>query len=102
MELFRARRAKKHGILLDEPVDGNDGCNGCDAACCRGFPNVELTPHEYAALERLGAARLEFLLNGRHYLIIENGCEFLIDGRCAIYDHRPSICRRFSCQELTL
>jgi uncharacterized protein len=100
MDLFRSRRAKKHGMLVDEPVDGNDHCLGCDAACCRGFPSVELTHQEYATLERLGAARLEFLLDGRHYLIIENGCEFLEDGRCSIYEQRPSICRRFTCREI--
>lgn len=100
MDLFRSRRVKKRGVLLDEHVDGNDNCSGCDAACCRGFPSVELTPQEYATLERFGAARLQFLLDGRHYLLIENGCEFLIDGRCGIYDHRPDICRRFTCCEL--
>src|SRR5512138_1242517 len=99
MDLFRRRKVKKRGTLLDEPVEGT-GCSGCDAACCRGFPSVALTPQEYATLERLGAARLEFLLNGNHYLIIENGCEFLIDSRCTIYDHRPEICRRFTCSEV--
>ena len=100
MDLFRSKRAKRHGILLDEPVDGNDSCIGCDAACCRGFPSVELTAAEYAALEKLGALRLEFLLDGRHYLMIENGCEFLDGSRCAIYDQRPNICRRFTCRDV--
>ena len=98
MELFGTRRAKKHGILLDESFDGNDNCSGCDAACCRGFPSVELTPQEYATLERLGAVRLEFLLDGHFFLVIENGCEFLVDNRCRIYEQRPAICRRFVCR----
>ena len=100
MDLFRSKRVKRHGVLLDTPVDGSDHCIGCDAACCRGFPSVELTPQEYANLERLGAARLHFLLDGNHYLLIENGCEFLSENRCTIYDQRPSICRRFTCREI--
>lgn len=98
MDLFRMKRVKKHGIILDSPVDNSEVCAGCGADCCRGFPSVKLTPEEYSALERLGAARLEFLLNGEHYLIIEHGCEFLTDNRCSIYDSRPDICRRFTCK----
>lgn len=98
MDLFRKKPLKKHGILLDTPMDGSEHCLGCDADCCRGFPSVELTPEEYGTLERLGASRLELLLNGHQYLIIENGCEFLIGNRCSIYHHRPSICQRFTCR----
>ncbi len=97
MDLFRKKRVKKHGRLLDKPLNGSEQCIGCGADCCRGFPSVKLTPNEYATLERLGAVRLEFLLSGHHYLIIENGCEFLMNNRCGIYDHRPEICRRFTC-----
>ncbi len=99
MDLFKERRVKKRGRLLDNPMDGTERCIGCDADCCRGFPSVELTPTEYATLERLGAVRLEYLLNGRYYLIIENGCEFLEGNRCRIYGDRPEICRRFTCTD---
>jgi len=99
MELFRRKRAKKHGLLLDDPLDGNELCFDCNAACCRGFPSVELTATEYAALEKLGAHRLEFLLNGHYYLVIENGCEFLVDNRCGIFAQRPAVCRRFTCRD---
>ena len=100
MNLFRMKRIKKHGIMLDKSSDGNEVCFDCDADCCRGFPSVKLTPAEYSALERLGATRLQFLLNGDHYLIIEHGCEFLKDNRCGIYNQRPSVCRHFSCSEI--
>jgi Fe-S-cluster containining protein len=102
MELFRFRRrgVKKHGILLDESFDGDEHCHDCDAACCRGFAAVELTAAEYSALEKLGAVRLEFLLNGRCYLLIENGCEFLAGSRCSIHEQRPAICRRFTCRDI--
>jgi Fe-S-cluster containining protein len=99
MTLFGRKREKRHGVLLAEGVDGGDRCRECDASCCRGFPSVELTPQEYGTLERLGAARLQYLLSGRYYLMIENGCEFLSGNRCAIYDQRPAICRRFTCRD---
>jgi len=99
MILFSTKREKRRGLLLDEGVDGGDRCRECDAACCRGFPTVELTPDEYVTLERLGAVRLEYLLSGRYYLIIENGCEFLSGNRCGIYAQRPAICRRFTCRD---
>jgi Fe-S-cluster containining protein len=99
MNLFRMKMIKKHGIILDRPVDGNEVCFDCDAACCRGFPSVKLTPEEYGTLERLGATRLQFLLNGEHYLIIEHGCEFLENNRCGIFNQRPEICRLFVCTD---
>ncbi len=100
MALWGRSRKKLRGILLEHPEDGNERCAACDASCCRGFPSVELTAEEYATLERLGAKRLEFALNGHYYLLIEHGCEFLIGNRCGIYKHRPTICRRFSCRDL--
>ena len=99
MELFGRKRVKKHGMLLDKFIDGDQLCRNCDAACCRGFPTVELTAREYDTLAKLGAARLMFLLDGHSYLVIENGCEFLIDNRCRIYEQRPAICRRFTCRD---
>lgn len=99
MNLFRMKRLKKHGLILDKPVEDSEQCIDCEADCCRGFPSVKLTPEEYGTLEKLGAARLQFLLNGEHYLIIEQGCEFLENNRCGIYAHRPSVCQRFTCSE---
>lgn len=100
MILFGRKQGKKHGLLLDRPFDGEQHCLNCGAACCRGFPAIELTPAEYTALQRLGAIRLELLLDGHSYLIIENGCEFLVNDRCGIYDQRPSVCRRFTCRDI--
>lgn len=99
MSFLRDSRKVLHGMLLEHPEDGAERCAVCDASCCRGFPSVELTAEEYAVLERLGAQRLEFTLDGRFYLVIEHGCEFLEGNRCGIYRQRPEICRRFVCRD---
>ncbi len=92
-------KTKKHGILLDGPVDDDGRCKDCNGACCRSFPSVDLSWAEYERLRDLGAIRLEFSLTGHCKLIIENGCEFLADGRCTIYPDRPDVCRRFFCRD---
>jgi len=87
------------GVLLDRPVDNDLRCRECDGFCCRSFPTVNLTWSEYETLKALGARRLSFSLNGHYKLIIENGCEFQVRGKCIIYRDRPDICRRFICQK---
>ncbi|MBJ6725566.1 YkgJ family cysteine cluster protein [Geomesophilobacter sediminis] len=93
------QKLKKHGLLLDHAIDDDGRCRECGGACCRSFPSVPLTFEEYQRLTVLGSGRLHFSLTGRHLLIIENGCEFLSDGHCSIYEHRPDVCRRFFCSD---
>lgn len=98
--LWKGRqKTKKHGALLDRPADDDGRCVECGGACCRAFTSVALSWAEYEELRALGASRLHFSLTGHHKLIIENGCEFLENGRCSIYPHRPDVCRRFICRE---
>ena len=97
--MFGKKPPIRHGRLLQEPANDNEKCRRCQADCCHGFPSVELTAEEYSSLSQLGARRLEFTLNGHFYLIIENGCEFLEENRCRIYNHRPIICQRFTCMD---
>lgn len=92
-------RKKLHGILLDTPRDGDERCRECGGVCCRSFAAVEITWDEYERLKALGASRLQLSLYGPHRLQIDYGCEFLAQGRCSIYEHRPDICRRFVCRE---
>ncbi|WP_136515110.1 YkgJ family cysteine cluster protein [Geomonas edaphica] len=98
MLFARHHKDKRHGLLLDHPLDDPSCCRECAALCCRSFPNIDLTWEEYLRLEELGATRLHFSLYGPHKLIIENGCEFLDGNRCGIYEARPAICRRFFCR----
>jgi len=96
---FFDRGKLRHGALLDYPLDDDRRCRDCGGDCCRSFPTVGLTWEEFVRLRELGASRLHFDLRGHHMLLIDNGCEFLRDGRCSIYADRPDICRRFFCRE---
>jgi hypothetical protein len=92
-------RKKLHGILLDIPQDGDERCRECGGICCCSFASVEITWEEYERLQSLGASRLQLSLYGPHRLVIDFGCEFLVRGRCRIYEKRPDVCRRFTCRD---
>ncbi|MBK5273845.1 MAG: YkgJ family cysteine cluster protein [Desulfuromonadales bacterium] len=92
-------RKKLHGILLDTPQDGTERCRECGGVCCSSFAAVEISWEEYELLRSLGASRLQLSLYGPHRLEIDYGCEFLVQGRCSIYEQRPAICRRFTCRD---
>jgi uncharacterized protein len=96
---FLRPEAKRHCLLFDHPVENDERCLGCEGECCRSFPAVEITWTEFERLKTLGSNRLYFSLTGRHKLIIENGCEFLLGGKCSIYSSRPDVCRRFICRD---
>lgn len=100
MPLTKRSRTKLRGVLLDQPLDGNERCQECGGACCRSFSDVALTWSEYKRLLELGAVRLQLSLTGPHRLVIDYNCEFLSAGRCSIYEDRPEICRRFSCENI--
>ena len=93
------RRKKLHGILLDTPRDGDERCGDCGGICCSSFASVEITWEEYERLHSLGSNRLQLSLYGPHRLMIDYDCEFLVQGRCSIYEKRPDICRRFTCRD---
>ncbi len=95
------QKTKLHGILLDHPEDGSERCITCGGACCSSFAAIEISWEEYEQLRALGACRLQISLYGAHRLEIDYGCEFLVQGRCSIYEQRPDICRRFTCAEIT-
>ncbi|HEX9079537.1 MAG TPA: YkgJ family cysteine cluster protein [Desulfuromonadaceae bacterium] len=96
------QKRKLHGLLLDHPQDGDDRCRKCGGACCRSFSDVELSWEEVERLRALGATQLRLSLIGPHRLMIDYNCEFLVDGRCSIYEDRPDVCRRFTCTDATL
>ena len=91
------QKTKLRGILLEHPHSGDERCQKCDGACCRSFTDVEISWEEFERLRDLGARRLQLSLRGPHRLVIDYNCEFLVAGRCSIYEARPDICRRFTC-----
>jgi len=93
------QKTKLRGILLEKPQDGDPRCAACGGACCRSFSDVELSWEEFERLHDLGARRLQLSLVGRHRLLIDYNCEFLVEGKCSIYEARPDICRFFTCAE---
>jgi Fe-S-cluster containining protein len=93
------QKKKLHGMLLDNPSEGTDRCQECGGVCCSSFAAVEINWEEYERLRAAGACRLQLSLYGPHHLEIDYGCEFLVKGRCSIYDKRPDVCRRFTCRE---
>lgn len=94
------QKTKRHGLLLDQPEEGSDRCKTCGGVCCSSFVSVEITWEEYERLRELGARRLHLSLYGAHRLEIDYNCEFLVQGRCSIYEKRPDVCRRFTCTEI--
>ena len=99
MSLLNRQKRKLHGMLMERPTEGDERCMSCHGDCCRSFTDVELTWEEFQRLQNLGATRLQLALAGPHRLVIDYNCEFLSNGRCAIYEFRPDICRRFTCRE---
>lgn len=62
---------------------------GCDA-CCQTERSV--SDVEFAALEQ-ALAELDPGTRGRLAIQDTEACSLLLDGRCAVYDQRPVICR---------
>jgi Fe-S-cluster containining protein len=72
-------------------------CVACrPVRCCREL-EVELTPAEHKSglyhvdAERLRRTGKPVLERGEH------GCVYLVDDLCAIYEHRPTLCRDYDC-----
>lgn len=72
--------------------DASELCVGC-GLCCDGslYGHVKLEAEDRARLAAVGAGGLELLLHP---------CRFFGDGRCTVYDIRPSNCRSYSCRVL--
>jgi len=77
-------------------------CDGC-TACCTSSQFVHIEPDETETLALI-PNELRFPAPGlpRGHVVLgydENGhCPMLIDGACAIYEHRPRTCRTYDCR----
>ena len=76
------RKVGKHTPLVLPPMHCDDGCGDC----CGIVPATE---KEYQAVMQLAESR------GITPLLQGITCPFFQDGRCAVYEARPTICRLF-------
>lgn len=86
----------------DPPIDPANPCGGCKARCCKGeqiwlMPEYGDVVEDYTRLPGINP------LTGREgYFVpqtpMSNRCVYLgEDDLCSIYEHRPAICRTFTC-----
>jgi Fe-S-cluster containining protein len=68
-------------------------CEICRGACCEVF---ELAPFEVRMPDRDSRCWLEYHAISIDPLIFDCKCQMLtVDGRCAIYPNRPSVCSEY-------
>jgi Fe-S-cluster containining protein len=87
---------------LDRDVPAEVPCGACNA-CCRTFHQLHIRPEEKRARKRLPK---EYLSVARGlppgYLLLgytnDGACPMLVDGRCAVYEDRPLVCRTYDCR----
>ncbi len=76
-------------------------CGDC-VGCCTSSYYIKVRAHESAALERIGAARLEPAPGGKGHRLMgydERGhCHMFVNGGCSIYQDRPETCRTYDCR----
>lgn len=79
-------------------------CGDC-VGCCTSSYYIKVRAHETAALERIGASRLEPDPGGKGHMLMgydERGhCLMFRNGGCSIYPDRPETCRTYDCRVFT-
>jgi len=89
-------------MKLPTPSDAGNLCEQCVALCCRYYAFEIDKPTCRRDFEdmrwfMLHEGTIIFVEEGRWYIQINRQCTALQpDNRCAIYDHRPSICRGYT------
>jgi len=69
-------------------------CDQCNAACCRRFGIIEVTPHD----TQVPADLTQETELGYRMMKLKPGtfeCVALQGNRCSIYENRPTVCRLF-------
>lgn len=93
--------------LVRLPIDPKTQslCDQCVGLCCRYFALEIDEPTSTSDFEDLRWYLLHedtviFVEDGEWYVQINNKCRALgPDNRCAVYDNRPSICRRYGTKD---
>ena len=92
----------------DEVLVGTGGCAGCSHCCESDMgTSIVLTPYDVYNISKETGKSFDDLLVGfivemsvidgivLPHLKMDEGCKFLVDGRCSIHSSRPGICRLF-------
>ncbi len=91
-----------HAVRNDKPVDVRVPCNGC-SACCYS-PRIEVNRSKEPAdrlahLDLVPDAWGDVKLRKRE----DGSCAHLgEDGRCTVYEYRPTVCRMYDCRVWSL
>lgn len=84
----------------------NIDCSKCDAPCCKGIGTPLLTEEEFLSgkypIRVVDIPELKKELPNTENVIglamSKNGCFFLKNNRCSIYNERPQACRIYNCK----
>jgi len=76
-------------------------CGDCFLCCTKG--GIKLEPADY---DQNGEPRfivMPEMINDKHELGHRNGvCVYLHEGKCAIHNDKPIVCRNFDCRKLAI
>lgn len=99
MDIFhRVKKINLISISTDEPTE-DVPCGTC-GVCCE-----ILAPHLTIDEINSGKYPISFVdegLTGPTITLFRNskgGCAMYIEGKCSIYEHRPTACRQFDCRK---
>lgn len=89
---------QRHPLIADVP------CNGCTACCHHSL--IVLMPDHGDLAESYQTQDVISPINGKPAKALlqtpDGACIYIKDHGCAVYDHRPAICKSFDCRRFFL
>ena len=89
-------------LKLSEPP-----CEQCQAYCCKRYASKEfavvLTRDEYESFQETAVAASIYSADWSDQVIPygdDGNCVLLRGTRCSVHEHKPRLCRKFSCVNL--
>lgn len=87
---------------IESEFSGHISCHAGCSGCCRHITIAWVEAMALAAaLQRLQSGQIEAIRLKAGYASPEGECPLLVGDRCALYDHRPIICRTHGLPILT-
>lgn len=93
---------------VEQPGEDSDvNCGNCEAPCCKGIFVPLLTEKEFFSgkypIKVIDVPEFKDKLPSAENIIglavLKNGCIFLKDNKCSIYEDRPKACRIYDCRK---